>query len=172
MSIMIKGFEPLSETQFKLAKEAIAWITLLIATADGEMDEEEQKWAAKVTKIRGYHNPNELTEYYEAVGRDYSAQLSELMAKLPASATERRGILTRKLEQLNDVLPLLKNNLGHLLLKDYKSFAKHVAKASGGFMGFFSVSKEEASLIDLPMINAIPWEEPEEIEFDDVDLEG
>lgn len=169
---MISGFEPLSEAQFVITKDAIAWITLLIATADGEMDEEEQQWAAKITKIRGYHNPNELTQYYEEVGKDFSATLSELMRFLPANASERRGILTRKLEQLNNILPLLENNLGHLLLKDFKSFAHHVAKASGGFLGFFSVSKEEASLIDLPMINAIPWEEPEEIEFDDVDLES
>jgi len=169
---MIKGFEPLSETQFQVTKDAIAWITLLVATADGEMDEEEQKWAAKITKIRGYHNPNEFTEYYEEVGKEYSDKLAAMMNNLPADAGERNGILTRKLKQLNAILPLLQNNLGHLLLKDYKSFAHHVAKSSGGFLGFFSVSKEEASLIDLPMIDPIPWEEPEEIEFDDVDLES
>jgi len=170
--MMIKGFETLSATQFEITKDAIAWITLLIATADGVMDEEEQKWAAKITKIRSYHNPNELTEFYEEVGKDYAAKVAELMNKLPADAAERRGILTRKLQQLNTVLPLLNNNLGHLLLKDYKSFAHHVAKASGGFLGFLSVSKEEAKLMDLPMIDPIPWEEPDEIEFDDVDLES
>ena len=51
---MISGFEKLSESQFQVTKEAIVWITVLIAGADGNIEEEETKWAAKVTKIRGY----------------------------------------------------------------------------------------------------------------------
>ena len=162
---MISGFEKLSESQFQVTKEAIAWITVLIAGADGNIGEEETKWAAKVTKIRGYSNPNDLTPFYEAVGVDFSAQLKDLISKVPKDTKTRQELLSRKIEQLNQILPLLENNLGHFLLASYRSFAKHVAKASGGFLGFFSVGTEESKLIDLPMLNDIPFEEDEY--FDD-----
>ena len=84
---------------------------------------------------------------------------------MPKDTKTRQELLSRKIEQLNQILPLLENNLGHFLLTSYRSFAKHVAKASGGFLGFFSVGTEESKLIDLPMLNDIPFEEDEY--FDD-----
>lgn len=161
---MIAGFERLTEDQFQLTKDAIAWITVLIAGADGKIDEEETAWAAKVTKIRGYHNPNELTAFYELVGAEFSAKLGDLLAHVPTDVKQRTDLLTRKIEQLNDTLPILDNNMGHHLIGSYRSFAKHVAKASGGFLGFFSVSSEESQLIDLPMLRDIPYVEAEDEE--------
>lgn len=159
---MIPGFSKLSENQFQITKDALAWITVLVAGADGDINQEEKEWAAKVTKIRGYHNPNELTPFYEEVGKEYAAKLEKLINSVPRDTSERQGILTRKLEQLNTILPLLENNLGYHLLNSYRSFAKHVAKASGGFLGFFSISSEEAKLLGLPMLHDIPFDEEEE----------
>jgi len=159
---MIPGFGNLSETQFQIAKDSISWITILIAGADGSIEQEETDWAAKVTKIRGYANPNELTEFYDEVGREFSNKLNHFMEHMPKDLSERQALLTRKIEQLNKVLPLLEDNMGHYLLNSYRSFAKHVAKATGGFLGFFSINSEEAQLIDLPMLEDIPFEEEEE----------
>jgi len=157
---MIEGFGKLSDSQIQITKDAIAWITVLIAGADGSIEDEETKWAAKVTKIRGYSNPNELTPFYNAVGVEYQAKLNSLLAHIPEDKQARKELLSRKLEQLNDILPLLDNNLGHHLLSSYRSFAKHVAKASGGFLGFFSISSEESKLLDLPMLQEVPWVDP------------
>ncbi len=159
---MIPGFEKLSEIQFQTTKDALAWITVLIAGADGKIDQEEKDWAEKVTKIRAYNNPGQLTAFYESVGASYKETLDKLIANAPEDVSQRQAILTRKLEQLNEILPLLDNNMGYHLLKSYKSFAKHVAKASGGFLGFMSVSNAEAKLIDLPMLNHIEFEGEEE----------
>ncbi len=158
---MVKGFENISDAQFGILKDAIAWITVLIAGADGQIDPKETAWAAKVTKIRGFHNPNELTDFYNEVGKDFSEKLATLIENCPDSVTERTDILSRQLSQLNEVLPALsENNLGHLLYKSYVSFAEHVANAEGGFFGFFRIGKDEAKLIDLPMIVPVEWVEP------------
>jgi len=161
---MVPGFGNISEGQFQITKDALAWITVLIAGADGKIDEDETAWAEKVTKIRGYSNPNELTPFYEAVGAEYATKLAELIEKAPSEVQQRQEILTRKLEQLNAILPLLENNLGHHLAASYRSFAKHVAKASGGFLGFFSIGSAESKLVDLPMIAEVPWEDLDEEE--------
>ena len=156
---MIPGFGKLSESQFQIAKDAIAWISVLIAGADGKIDDEEKEWAAKVAHIRSYHNPNELTPFYEEVGKEFDSKMTQLLANVPLDVKERTAVLSRKLEQLNDILPQLDNNLGYHLVKSYRSFAEHIAKASGGFLGFFSVSAAESKLISLPMINEIEWVE-------------
>ena len=160
---MITGLEKLTDDQRQKTTDAMAWITVLIAGADGKIDADETAWAEKVTKIRGYHNPpNQLTSFYEAVGAEFSDKLDNLIANVPENVSERNAILTRKLEQLNDILPLLdKNNMGFHLLASYRSFAEHIAKSSGGFLGFFSVSTDESNLIGLPMINDIPFVDPE-----------
>ena len=159
--MMIQGFEMLSEEQFDVTKKAITWITILIAGADGEIEKEETEWAKKIAHIRSYHNPNELTPFYEEVGKDFSSILNNLLDQLPVGTNDRQELLIRQLSKLNNILPILDNNLGHLLLKSYRSFAKHVAKASGGFLGFLSVGKEEDKLIDLPMLNDIPFVDTE-----------
>lgn len=163
---MLPGFGKLSETQFQITKDALTWITVLIAGADGEIEPEETQWATKVAKIRSYHNPNELTPFYEAVGPEFSDKLKDFIGKMPKDLGEREAILIRKLSQLNSILPLLENNLGHHLIASYRSFAKHVAKASGGFLGFFSINADESKFIGLTMLKDIPFEEP-----DDYDVE-
>lgn len=158
---MVQGFENLSERQFEITKDAIAWITVLIAGADGEIDAQETEWATKLTNIRGYANPNILTEFYDEVGKDFSSKLAHLLENVPSDTKERQELLYRKLGQLNSILPTL-GNLGAELYQSYKSFAEHVAKASGGFLGFFSVNKEEAKVMTLPMLEEVAFIEEEE----------
>ena len=79
---MLPGFGKLSETQFQITKDALTWITVLIAGADGEIEPEETQWATKVAKIRSYHNPNELTPFYEAVGPEFSDKLKDFIGKM------------------------------------------------------------------------------------------
>lgn len=159
---MIEGFENISENQFKVLKNAISWITVLIAGADGNIEKEETEWAEKLTKIRSYANPNNLTNFYEEVGKDFKATLEDLIENAPKGKEERNQILERKLSEINTILPLLPNSIAYALHGSYTSFAKHVAKQSGGFLGFFSISKEENQWIGLPMIDPIELAEEEE----------
>ena len=159
---MIEGFEALNEDQFETTKDAIGWITILIAGSDGEINQAETAWAEKLTKIRSYNSPMDLENFYTEVGKDFSEKMSLLLERVPSETKERTELLGRKIRQLNDILPLLDNKIAYHLYTSYKSFANHVAKASGGFLGFFTVSSEEKKLIDLPMLNEVILEEPDE----------
>ena len=161
---MIEGFEKLSESQFEICRRSISWITALIASADGEINKNETEWAKKIAEIRTYNSSESLIPFYTEVGKDFNEVLNNLVRNLPISREERINILTRQLSQLNDILPLLENKLAFQLYKSFKSFAHHVAKSSGGFLGFFSVSSAEKKLITLPMVNEVVYEEEEEEE--------
>ena len=132
-------------------------LQLYIAGADGNIDEDELKWAEKITSIRGYSTPDGLKEFYEEVGLDFHERVEKYTQSL-SDLDNRNRTVEQKLTELNPILAKLDPKLGALLYTSYVSFAKHVAKASGGFLGFFSIGPAEKALLDLKMITPIVWE--------------
>ncbi|MFT6336618.1 MAG: hypothetical protein ACI86M_003335 [Saprospiraceae bacterium] len=159
---MTEYFKVLSDSEFDQLKDAISLITVYIAGADGNINDDETKWAEKVTKIRSYTLPQSLKEFYAEVGIDFHERMENYMASLSNLET-RNSTVADKLTALNPILAKLAPKLGATLYNSYLSFAKHVAKASGGFLGFFSIGPKEAALLDLEMITPIVWEEEEEV---------
>jgi len=152
---MLNEFKGINEDQFKVLHDSISWITILIAGADGDIDSDELQWAEKITGIRAYAAPDKLQNFYIKVGHDFSDTLKAVMDSLPDTKKKRIEFLSEKLKQVNTILPSLEHDLGKELYRSYISFAKHVAKASGGVMSFMSIGPEEKALIDLSMINPI-----------------
>jgi hypothetical protein len=152
---MLEKFSHLSIGEIKQLKDAIAQITVLISGADGEIDRTEKEWAEKVASIRGYKMHKDLIEFYQNVGTTFHDDLESLIDSLPTDVAHRQGKLVGVLGELNSILAKLDPQTGTRLYKSYLSFAKHVAKASGGVLGFFSINNAERQLIDLPMLNPI-----------------
>ena len=152
---MISEFEHLNKEEVILLTDAIPLITILIGGADGELDPQELEWAKKVTEIRTYNNPDNLKGFYSLVEESYDAKLNQYLTDLPKGVEERTLAISDKLAKLNAILPKLEEEYRKEIYGSYKSFAHHVAKASGGFLRFLNVSKEEKDLMDLPMINEI-----------------
>jgi len=158
---MTEYFKVLSAEEFGQLKDAIALITVYIAGADGDIDEDETKWAEKVTNIRSYNLPEGLRGFYAEVGEEFADKLEHLKSTL-VTVEQRNETAEANLAALNPILAKLSPKLGTELYKSYKSFAKHVAKASGGFLGFFSIGPKEAALLDLEMITPIEYDEDAE----------
>lgn len=155
-------FQELSVSEYGKLKDAIALITVLIAGADGQVRQNELDWAAKVTKIRSYNMSEDLRSFYKEVGMTYAEKLDDYFESFPNSVDERTRLISERLSQLNPILAKLDPKVAARLYKSYLSFAKHVAKASGGFFGFFNINKEEAKLIGLPMLTPIVFDSDEE----------
>jgi hypothetical protein len=152
---MINHFGVISSEEYEDLKNAVSWITVLIAGADGKIDTTEIEWAQKLTQIRSFSIPSELVNYYKDVGVDFHERLHSIIESVPENVQEREEILTNKLAGLNPILAKLENHIGAEMYNSLRTFAKHVAKASGGFMRFFSISHEERNLMNLPMIHPI-----------------
>jgi len=123
-------------------------------------------WANKLTDIRSYSHEEELQAYYEKVGENFAQQVRMMVKDLPANQKDAVPALAATLAGMNDVLPKLPPTISGPFLKSMKTFAKHIARASGGFLKIASISKEEQALIDLPMITFIPPVIEEEVEED------
>ena len=159
---MTENFKVLSDAEYDKLIDAISLITVYIAGADGEIDSDELEWAEKVTSIRAYNTPMDLKKFYEEVGTDFADRVDNYVKTLD-TIEHRNSTVEAKLAELNPILAKLDERTGAAMYSSLVSFATHVAKASGGFLGFFSISAEEKALLDLKMIDPIVWE-PEEDE--------
>ncbi len=160
---MIQYFDNLTEEELTKMFNAIPLITILIAGADEKIDHHERKWAIKLANIRTFSNPDELHDYYSQIGIDFNERLNKFIDELPAATAARQQKISDQLAELNDIFLKLDPHYGAKLYNSCLSFAKHVANASGGFLGFGRVSKAESEWMALPMLKPVlPPEEEEE----------
>ena len=157
------AFEILSADQLDELKTSVALITILISGADDQIDEQELNWAEKLTHIRSYTSPDDLNTFYSDVVEGFSEQVSKLIATLPTDTGERQKIISARLSAVNDILAILDNKLAYRLYESFTSFAEHIAKASGGFLRFGSISAVEKKWVSLPMLHPIILEEDPEV---------
>lgn len=154
-------FHNLSAEEYAMLKDSIPQITILIAGADGKISEGETDWAEKVTGIRTYSSAEEHQEFYREIGESFQARLDQLINELPQDVGGRNAKLSETLSRLNGVLHKLEPKDAARMYKELRSFADHVARSSGGFLKFWSVSAEEKKWVELPMIEKFEWKEEE-----------
>ena len=152
-------FHKLSQDEYARLKDAIPQITILVAGADGKITPGETEWAEKVTNIRSYSAAEEYQAFYTEIGETFHTRLDELLETLPSDVTERSARISENLSGLNSILRKLEPRHAAKIYSELKTFAKHVARASGGFLKFWSISSEEKKWIDLPMLDTFVWEE-------------
>jgi len=160
-------FKILLPEEYDLLKDAVPLITILIAGADGNIDADERTWAEKVTNIRSYSLPEEYRGYYTEVGEQFGTQLDELIAGLPENVIDRQMEITRRMSPLNEILGKLEPKVAAAIYDEWMSFARHVARASGGFLKFWSISTEEKKWVKLPMIKEFTWHPESNAESDE-----
>lgn len=149
---MLEVFEGLPAEERQLMYDAVPLVTVLIAGADGNIDEDEKAWAEKLTHIRSFHEKGLIHDFYENLDKTFSDKVEVYIKKYEGDVDARNAAISAELVKLNDILPKIHPGFAGAYMEGLRSFAKHVAKASGGFLGMLSVSEEEADLISLPMI--------------------
>lgn len=159
---MLEQFCNLSEDETKKLLDALPLITVLIAGADGKFEKEEMDWADKVTHIRSYKLKGELKDFYAEVHTNLMEKVQYFMDSMPSGVNERTIIISERLSDLNPILAKLDPSIGSKLYSGFVSFAEHIAKASGGVMGFFSINHAESKLIGLPMLSPVIYDGDEE----------
>ncbi len=149
---MIKQFEKLSAEEISILLDAPVYITILISGADGKIDEAEKDWAIKLADLRRFAGDIELRDYYKTVDDEFVKKLEEQISFLPKDLIARNQALTTELSKTNAVLAKIDQAFAGHIYKSWISFAGHVARSSGGVLGFGSISPAEKEVIGLSMI--------------------
>lgn len=152
---MDQNLSSLSQEAITQLKDAHAYITVLIAGADGNIDKNELAWAEKIVQIRTYTGNEGYKDFHDDVNAELPDKIKELMATLPKDLKSRGEAISAKLGELNVILASLDPASGYYIYNGYISFASRIAKASGGILSFFSIGPEEKKWMSLSMITPI-----------------
>jgi hypothetical protein len=148
-------FEQLNKEEQEFLYKIPVYITFLVAGSDNEIDSKERDWAERLVEFRATRNESDLVSYYNEVENVWEANFQELAAKVNDfdDVDARNTHLCEEIAQANAILQKLAKGLGAKLYQSYLSFAKQIAMASGGLLGFGAISAEENKWIDLKMLN-------------------
>lgn len=146
----LEAFKALTAEETEQLLLAPATVTLLVAGVDEKIDRKEEAWASKLVNYRTVTAEVELQPYYEAVATRFDADLDKLTQDWTPGDTES---LISKLEALTPIVEKLDDKLAKILKQSWRTLAEQVAKASGGLIGFGSISDEERAVINLSMLN-------------------
>ena len=149
---MIEEFKKLRDDEIEVLLKAPVLVAVLIAGADSKIDKGEIEQAIKVAESKKSRAREQLLPYYKEAGIDFENKLNHAIAELPSGVDERNDAITKELRKLNHILPKIDIAYAIKLHASLKDMAKKIAEASGGVLGYMSVSYEEAKLMDLPML--------------------
>lgn len=149
---MIEQLSQLSEEERDVILNAPAWVTILVAAADNEIDKKEIEEAINVVTLKMKRARKELLEYYKKVGSSFESNLKGHLTLLPNESEKRTQILIENLKKLNGILPKIDQAFAIQYYESLKDIATKTAEATGGLMGFLSIGYEESKIVDLKMI--------------------
>ncbi len=149
---MIQEFENLSQSESELMFSLPVYVAVLIAGADGDIDNREINRANNLANDKLKNARKDLLAYYNQANEDFEDKLKMAIANLPNGTKERQIFLVEKLKESNDSFAKLPKKYAIALYASLKETAKKVAEASGGVFGYMAIDFEESKLIELKMI--------------------
>jgi len=150
---MIYELETLSKENQELMLKAPAFIAVLIAGADNNIDPQEVHRAVELVNVKTFSEKQDLQTYYHEVEKTIARDINSIIDTLPKTAEERNPIISAELAKLNPALAKVKAKFAHDLYISWKGYAGSIARAWGGIMGINSVNRHEEKWVNLPMIN-------------------
>lgn len=150
---MIEEFKILRDDEIEVLLKSPVYVAILIAGADSNVDKNEIQQAVKIAESKQSRTREQLIEFYKEVGTNFKSKLNHMIDELPRGVGERNDVITKELRKLNHILPKINQTYAIKLVASLKDMSKKIAEASGGVLGYMSVSYEESKLMDLPMIN-------------------
>lgn len=163
---MLREFNTLTPEEQQLMFDAIPLIVILVGAADNNLDEVELTEAQRLADIRTYDNRGRLNAYYEHIDEGLSQRIQQLYNGMQNGVEEREKYIVHELSKLNPILAKLREPYGYLYYHNFRTFAKHIAEAHGGFLRYVTVGPKEARVMDLHMLDPIP--KPAEDEYPDL----
>lgn len=152
---MIYGLDNLTAEEVQQLLEAPVLITILIGDADEELDQYEIAWGEKIAKFRAAKGDKNVQDYYRHVESLFHDRLREKLNEYKEVALTPKYMVQKaqgELALLNPILKKLPREEAISLYESFKSFAYHIAKASGGFLSIGSIAPSEEQYLDLQML--------------------
>jgi hypothetical protein len=148
---MIPEFGRLSDSEAELMLKSPLLVCILIAGADGHIDNKEINTALTIS--REHHRVRSvLFRFFEDMSADFEDKLKILIQSYPVNAQQRTDAITQELGTLNLLWPKLPQEFSSAYYHMLRDLALRIATSSGGIWGMRKISPEEERLLKLPML--------------------
>ncbi len=149
---MLYQLDNLTVMQVEQLFDGPALVALLIAGADGTVDQVEVDRATELIHIKTFSEFADIKDFYKELEPDFIRRFNHLRTSLPAGRKERNLEINKRLDSLNDVLALLPYKFSLHYYKSLRNYAVHIANTSNGMGGYFDYTEGEKSLMHLDML--------------------
>lgn len=143
----------LAHTDLEVLKKIPALVTILVGTADDNLDAKETHMGKVSTEFRKNHGEELVQDYFEWVSEDYDAVFDNAWAQYKdVHSTTRTQQISSEIAKVNGILSEIDKKYAHSLVVSWRGLSRAVAHASGGLLGRIAVSNEEKDIMGLNMI--------------------
>ncbi|MBX2893857.1 MAG: hypothetical protein KF763_00330 [Cyclobacteriaceae bacterium] len=149
---MIREFEKLTSDEIELLHKAPVLVSILIAGADGKIDNKEISRAISLTDEKQKRTRSNLMDFYTEVSTDFEDKIKIVIQSFPSQVDIRTTKISALLAQLEPVFKKLNQQIAKELYDSLREIATEIAQSSGGVLGMKTIGEEEALLINLPMV--------------------
>lgn len=149
---MIQAFEHINSFEKELMLKAPILVCILIAGADGNIENKEIKEA--ITVIQKQQQASfEMEGFFKEVLEDFEDKVKILVQSYPYESTQRNPLITEELSSLSHLWSKIDQSFAKEFYSMLRQLAKKIASSTGGVWGYNAVGAEEAKYLQLSMIN-------------------
>lgn len=150
---MVKELADLSKDELELVVKGPLLVGLLIAGADGNIDQREMRQGLELAQNQLAKASREYAAFYRAIAEDLEEKFNILLQQYPRDTRKRQKVVVSELEKLNPVLKKIDPRFARPYHQCLLSVSRKIAESSGGFLAKNKVGPEESAWVNLPMIS-------------------
>jgi len=125
----MKPFKELTDRENKALLKFPAYISLLAANRDNNLDDVEIASAIKLSHIKTYSCDPLLAEFYTEADSVFEYNIQQLNKDLPVEKAARDATLRAELKKLETIVLKLGEEYATVMHRSMKSFKEHVSNA-------------------------------------------
>lgn len=146
---MDKHLVSLTSEEKSLLFNIPALIAVLVAGADGQMDQKELSWSEKIVHFRANYKDSKLHDFYLEVEKYIHDSVEEYKNELPKEVSQREAAINIELAKVNNIFGKIDKHFAEELYHSFHTFAKQVARSSGGVVGYGAITPAEEKVLSL-----------------------
>ena len=130
----MKPFNNLSVKENNELLKFPAYISMLAASCDDKLDDEERKSAIKLAHIKTFYSDPLLTQFYKEAHKNFEKTILQINKKLPTEKDSRKAAIKQKLLNLEKTVIKLGKTYSLIMHQSMQSFKDHVSKAHNNIL--------------------------------------
>ena len=133
----MKNLESLTPSEKEMLLKFPAYISLLAANWNGELNDGEKKAAIHFSHIKTFSCEPLLSDFYHEADAVFEENIFKLNQELPKGKDERDKTIKSELANLEGILKKLGKEYAIIMHRSMKSFKDHVSKAHHSILESF-----------------------------------